>query len=205
MTIWERWAALGQRERVLAAGVGVLLLVVVVRYVGMAGFSGLSLSAGDDTWGQIQKIQNYRRVAARADAAKARGLELEKRYAAVQARLIAGATVTQAGAELQGRLSNLASSAGLNVLSSQLLKEEEIEGFRRVGVRLSLSGELDGVARLLSAIESGPVDMTVTLLEINRKLGATRRPIPGRPIPPSNVVQPLTATMEVKTVMQETL
>ena len=65
--------------------------------------------------------------------------------------------------------------------------------------------ELDGVARLLSAIESGPVDMAVTLLEINRKLGATRRPIPGRPIPPSNVVQPLTATMEVKTVMQETL
>jgi hypothetical protein len=98
----------------------------------------------------------------------------------------------------------MAGIAGLNVLSSQILKAEEDSGFRRVGVRLTLSGNLEGVVEMLYRIETGRTDIEVTLLEINRKLGASRRPTPSRPtaVRPSTQSAALTATMEVKTFMQ---
>jgi hypothetical protein len=74
---------------------------------------------------------------------------------------------------------------------------------------MTLSGELEGVTKMLSAIETGPADVAVTLLEINRKLGATRRPPTpsARPTTPpaAAAAATLTATLEVKTFMQESL
>jgi hypothetical protein len=102
----------------------------------------------------------------------------------------------------------MAADAELNVLSSQILREESHAGFRRVGVRLTLSGTLDGVTTLLSSIETGSSDLAVTLLEINRKLGASRRPPTTRSSAGVNApaeVAPLTATLEVKTYMRENL
>ncbi|HYC55574.1 MAG TPA: type II secretion system protein GspM, partial [Candidatus Binatia bacterium] len=121
-----------------------------------------------------------------------------------QSRLSSGATATQVAAELQGAIGTMAGNAGLNVLSSQILKEEDTDGFRRVGVRLTLSGSLDGVTRLLSAIEGGDKDMVVTHLEINRKLGTTRRPPTSRAgSPPEPTVAPLTVSLEVRTFMRQ--
>ncbi len=206
MTLRERWEALGKRERYLAVGTIVLALAVCVRVFGVSGVGELSLGDSDETWVQLQRIRNYRRVAGRAEAAKAEHASLVKRYGEAQARLIEGSTATQVGAELQGKLSNMASAAGLNVLSSLLLREEEEGGFRRVGVRLSLSGDLDGMAKLLSSIETGSLDLKVSLLELNRKLGAARRPTPGRPSSRTATnVSPLTATVEVKTFMKAAL
>jgi hypothetical protein len=205
MTLRERWAAFSARERYLIIGAIVATIIVVVRYSPVSGLGGLSAGGEDDQWVQVRKIENYNKILARSDAVDAEAAALKARFDHAQSRLIVGATPTQAGAELQGRLSSMAADAGLNVLSSQILKDEEVQTFRRVGVRLTLSGELEGVARMLAAIENSDVDLAVTLLEINRKLGATRRPttpIPGRA--PTPVTQsPLTATMEVKTFMRQ--
>ena len=203
MTLRERWAAFSPRERALIAGAVLATVLVLVRYSPLGSLANFSWGGSDDDrWVQVRKIENYHKILGRADSVQSNSVVLKQRYDQAQQRLISGETPTQIGAELQGRLSSLATEAGLNVLSSQILKEEEVEGFRRVGVRLTLSGELSGVARMLSSIESGDVDVAVTLLEINRKLGATRRPTTART--PTTIAQaPLTATLEVKTFMRQ--
>lgn len=206
MTLRERWAGFSPRERNLVLAAGLVALIVIIRYAPISRLTNISFGGEDDRWVQLQKISNYQKVVARADAAEERGKQLEARFAAAQSRLVPGETPTQVGAELQGRLSSMSADAGLNVLSSQILREEAHEGFRWVGVRLTLSGTLDGVTSLLSSIETGPSDLAVTLLEINRKLGASRRPTTGKTSAATPAVSsPLTATMEVKTFMRESL
>jgi len=204
VTLRERWAGFSTRERALIVGAIVVAVVVLVRYspIGSIG-SNISFGSDDDRWVQVRKIENFQKILARSNAVQSDSQALKMRYDRAQQRLIAGETPTQVGAELQGRLSSMATEAGLNVLSSQILKEEEAEGFRRVGVRLTLSGELQGVARMLASIEGGDVDVAVTLLEINRKLGATRRPPTSSRTPTSIAQAPLTATLEVKTFMRQ--
>jgi len=182
---------------------GACAVVVLAYYSPLSMIGSLSSQSGDDRWMTVRKIESYQKILSRTKAAEQRRDQLEARYKAAQQRLIKGATPTQVGAELQGRISSMAADSGLQVLSSQILKAEEYQGFRRVGVRLTLSGKLSGLSDLLSAIEVGPSDLAVTLLEINRKLGASRRPTPAR-ASTTAVSAPLTATMEVKTIMQET-
>ncbi len=208
MTLRERWEAFSTRERALIAVAVVVALVVVVRYVPIGGLSSLSAGSEDERWLEARRVRNYQKILSRREAIKRQAQQLQSRYQADQQRLIAGATPTQVAAELQGALSGMAGSAGLNVLSSQILREEEVGPFRRVGVRLTLSGTLEGVASLLTAIETGSYDLAVTFLEINRKLGASRRPVPSRT--PQRIgnrtiqpAPPLTATLVVKTFLRE--
>jgi hypothetical protein len=204
MTLRERWAAFSPRERYLVLGALAIALLVVIRYAPVPSFGSLT-SSGEENWVQLQKIENYQKILGRSDAAEKQLQELQERYDAARNRLVPGSTPTQVGAALQGKLSQMASDAGLNVLSSQILKDETYGDFRRVGVRMTLSGELDGVTKMLSAIETGPADVSVTLLEINRKLGASRRPPTARGAAPLSAAATLTATLEVKTFMQESL
>lgn len=206
MTLAERWEAFSQRERYLVIAAGALGLMALLYNSPLARLGDLSSGGGEDErWVQLQKIENYQKLLARSDAANERTSALRVRYNQNQQKLIEGETPTQVGAELQGRMSTLASDAGLNVLSSQIVKEDEVEPFRRVGVRITLSGTLEGVTRLLSSIESGTTALSVTHLEINRKLGASRRPPTRSGAASSVAVSPLTATMEVKTLMRQAL
>lgn len=209
MTLRERWAGFSPRERYLVMAAGATAFLVLVRYAPLPALTSLTAAGEEDTWVRLQKIENYQKILARSDAADRRAQELRERYDAAKSRLVPGETPTQVGAALQGRLSTMATDAGLNVLSSQILKDEQTAEFRRVGVRLTLSGELEGVTQMLSAIETGSSDLEVTLLEVNRKLGTTRRtPTPSSrsaATPPPVAAATLTATLEVKTFMQESL
>jgi len=204
MSLADRWNKFSRRERYLLGVAAAVALVVAAYYAATVPFADLSLDTEDATWVQIQKIKNYQRIISRFEGGENRSKILKLRYQQAQNRLIAGATPTQVGAQLQGMIGSMAAGAGLNVLSSQILKEEELEEFRRVGVRLTLSGNLEGIARLISSIETDRKDFVVTLLEINRKLGAKRRPTPTR-APTAFPVAPLTATMEVRTFLQAAL
>ncbi len=201
MTLRERFQSLSARERNLIAVAGLIAAVTLVYYGAKSGMPGPALEDDDALWIKHQKIQNYQRVVARGEAAKKRRAELEQRYREQQARLMSGATPTQVGAELQGLLSEYAGNAALNVLSSQILREEEKDGFRRVGVRMTLSGSLQGVAELLAAVEGDQRDLIVTHLEINRKLSSARRSSAARAA--GVAVSPLTVSVEVKTFMRD--
>ena len=201
MKLPERWTSLSKRERYLILAAVTVALAVAGRYAPFVPIISSEEQGPDATWVRMQKVKNFHRIIGRSDAVTARTRAIETRYKAAGKRLIEGVTPTQVGAELQGRLSQMAGDAGLNVLSSQILKPEDVEEFRRVGVRMTLSGELDGMARMVSSVESDRKDLAVTLLEINRKLGASRRPTPTRASSSKPPAAPLTATMEIKTLM----
>ncbi|MFP6610239.1 MAG: type II secretion system protein GspM [Deltaproteobacteria bacterium] len=201
MKLPERWTSLSKRERYLILAAVTVALAVAGRYAPFVPVISSEEQGPDATWVRMQKVKNFHRIIGRSDAVTARTRAIEIRYKAAGKRLIEGVTPTQVGAELQGRLSQMAGDAGLNVLSSQILKPEDVEEFRRVGVRMTLSGELDGMARMVSSVESDRKDLAVTLLEINRKLGASRRPTPTRASSSKPPAAPLTATMEIKTLM----
>jgi hypothetical protein len=204
MTLLERWNALSGRERALLGGALVIALIVVLRYASLPGDDDMEGGSVEAPWVQVAKIENYRRVLARAGAIERQTSEIEARLRAQQERLTEGATATQVAADLQGTVSSMAADAGLNVLSSQILKEEEVEGAKRVGVRLTLSGDLSGVAKLVAAVESGPKDLVVSHLEINRKLGSTRRPPTPAKTPDQQTPQPpLTVSVEIRTFMRQ--
>lgn len=203
MTLMERWNALSGRERNLVIGAGVVAVLVVLRYGSLPSGDDGETASMDASWVQVAKIENYRRVLAREAAVEKQTSEIEARLAAQQERLAAGATATQVAAELQGTVSSMAAEAQLNVLSTQILKEEDADGARRVGVRLTLSGEVAGVAKLIESIEGGAKDLMVTHLEINRKLGSTRRPsVASRTAEPASQ-PPLTVSVEVKSFMRQ--
>ena len=201
MKLPERWTSLSKRERYLILAAVTVALAVAGRYAPFVPMISSEEQGPDATWVRMQKVKNFHRIIGRSDAVTARTRAIETRYKAAGKRLIEGVTPTQVGAELQGRLSQMAGDAGLNVLSSQILKPEDVEEFRLVGVRMTLSGELDGMARMVSSVESDRKDLAVTLLEINRKLGASRRPTPTRASSSKPPAAPLTATMEIKTLM----
>ena len=124
MTLAERWEAFSQRERYLLIAAGALGLMALLYNSPLAKLGDLSSGSGEDErWVQLQKIENYQKLLARSDAANERTAALRARYNQNQQKLIEGETPTQVGAELQGRISTLASDAGLNVLSSQIVKE----------------------------------------------------------------------------------
>ncbi len=204
MTPAERWSALSGRERALVGGAVLVAVLVLARYASLSGDEDLEGSGTVDApWVQVAKIENYRRVVAHSAAIQKQTAEIEARLKAQQERLTGGATATQVAAELQGAVSSMAASAGLNVLSSQILKEEEVEGSKRVGVRLTLSGEIEGVAQLIASIESGEKDLQVSHLEINRKLGSTRRPPSRTAAQDTGAQQALTVSVEIKTFMRQ--
>jgi type II secretory pathway component PulM len=203
VTLRERWEALSGRERGLVGGALVLALLVVAYYGVQPGEEEIESGSVDAPWVQVARIENYRRVLAHSAAVEKQTAEIESRLKAQQERLTSGATPNQVAAELQGAVSTMANDAGLNVLSSQILKEEEVDGSKRVGVRLTLSGELEGVARLIQAIESGQKDMLVSHLEINRKLGSTRRPTTTKTPAADTAQPPLTVSVEVRSFMRQ--
>jgi type II secretory pathway component PulM len=203
VTLRERWEGLSGRERGLLGGAVVLALLVFAYYGTGPAEEEFESGSVDAPWVQVARIEAYRRLIAHSSAIEKQTAEIEARLKTQQERLTAGATANQVAAELQGSVSTMANDAGLNVLSSQILKEEEVEGSKRVGVRLTLSGELEGVARLIAAIESGPKDMLVSHLEINRKLGSTRRPTPAKGTPADQAQPPLTVSVEVRSFMRQ--
>lgn len=206
MTPLERFQALSPRERNLLGGAVLMTVLVLARYASLPSGDEFDAGPADAPWVQVAKIENYRRVLSHSAAVEEQTAEIAKRLEAQQSRLTGGATATQVAAELQGAVSAMASTAGLNVLSSQILKEEEVDGFKRVGVRLTLSGDLEGIAKLVASIEGGDKDLVVSHLEINRKLGSQRRPTTStsKAAPAADTSQPaLTVSIEVKSFLRQ--
>jgi hypothetical protein len=102
--------------------------------------------------------------------------------------LLPGSTPAVAAAQLQGDLSGLAAAMGGEITTVQILEPEAAAPFVRIGLRLSLSGDMATVRDFLYAVETREPMLIVRRMDLN-VAAATDNQSPENP--------PLAATFEV--------
>ena len=115
-----------------------------------------------------EELERAMRFLAAKETLRAERDDLKKRLTQAKARLLPGGTATLGAAALQERANALAADKGITVQSTQVMKEEVLEPFRKVAVRLTLSGELKPLADFVSGIEYGQ-QLTVPYIEVSRR------------------------------------
>jgi hypothetical protein len=169
---------------VLAAfGIGVvtLLYYAMVRPV-IAYRKGVAVEIADG----LEQLERDTHFLGAVDTFRAERAELKKKLEQAKTRLLPGNNGTLGAAALQERTNAVASEKGIAVQSTQVMREEAAPPFRKVALRLTLSGELKPLTELLSALEFGQ-QLQVPFVEITR-----RGVVPGQKGP-----RTLQATVEV--------
>jgi len=122
-----------------------------------------------------QSLPHYRAAAEGLPGLRAQAEELRKAESANPITLD-GASDPIASANLQGRIPDLAKSAGATIDSMEALAPENQESYRRIGLRIAVSGEYGAVVHLLAAIEKETPPLVLRNLQIR---GTTRRTGPS--------------------------
>jgi len=182
------------RQQRLYIGLGVLLLLVVGRF-SLTWFLDFRATLKDDVRMSSQRLATARRLAQRAPATQKEFESLKARYQATVAELVPGDTPTLAAAALQERVSALASEKKVSVQTTQVLKDEALGPFRQVSLRVTASGELHDLADFLTALEYGPLRVTIPFIELSRRGAMVRKGGVGRTV---------SATIQVAGVVQGT-
>ena len=83
------------------------------------------------------------------------------------------AALTRFGFNLQSHIAELAASAGVTVASTESLPVETRGGYRRIGLRFTLSGVYEALLKLIAKLEGTSPPLVVENLHIH---GVLRRP-----------------------------
>lgn len=182
------------RQQRLYLGLAVVLLLVVGRFA-TTWFLDFRATVKDDVRLSAQRLATARRLAQRAPETKKEFETLQARYQATVAELVPGDTPTLAAAALQERVSALASEKKVSVQTTQVLKDEPLGTFRQVSLRITASGELHDLADFLTALEYGPLRVSIPFIELSRRGAMVRKQGVGRTV---------SATIQVSGVVQGT-
>lgn len=107
-----------------------------------------------------------RAVAAELPQLQARAAEL-RRSADTQHITLDGASDALASAGLQSRLEGLAAAAGVAIASTEVVPAEPRAEYRRIGLRIAVSGSYDSIVKLLGAIETTSPPLILDSLQIH--------------------------------------
>lgn len=188
----ERWAQFSGRERRLIGAAGGVLALFLVHLLVISPFLSYRQDLQDEIAGHREKIENGKAYLARtADITRQRD-QLQKLYQQVHAQLVAGDTPTLAAANLQNTLHSLASEKGVEIQSTQVMRDDAVGEFRRIAVRITVTGDLKPVADFLAGVEHGQTRVSIPFLEISRR-GAVLR---------GKAARALSATLEVTAFLQ---
>jgi Tfp pilus assembly protein PilO len=119
------------------------------------------------TEGQDQ-LKRSVRIVRSAESLRAERESLEKKLVQARQRLLPGRGATLGAAALQERANALAAEKGVTVQSTQVMKDEDLDPYRKVSIRLTLSGELRPFAELVSALEYDQ-QLSIPFVEVNRR------------------------------------
>ena len=192
--IWQRLAA---RERVLA-GVALLALVLVaVRYGIVEPYLEYTAHLEEEIEQEAQRLGKMQRQHGRREQITTQVNILRQRFQEMRHHLIPGGTPALAAAHLQEKIQTLAGASGLELVTTQVMRDETVGEFRKIAVQVTLRGELPAVADFVAGVEYGDWLLAVTTLEVRSTYNLRVRPKEG----PRN---PLTITLEVGGVMQGT-
>ncbi len=188
----ERWARFSPRERRLIGAAGGVLALFLVHLLVISPFLAYRQDLQDEIAGHREKIENGKAYLARtADITRERD-QLQKLYQQVRSQLVPGDTPTLAAANLQNTLHSLAGEKGVEIQSTQVMRDETVGEFHRIAVRITVTGDLKQVADFLAGVEHGPTRVAIPFLEISRR-GAVLR---------GKTARALSATIEVNAFLQ---
>ena len=187
-----RWARLSPRERGLIAAAGAVLGLLVLRFVVLSPFLAYRESLREEITSHREMLENDRAYLARAGEVTKNLELLRARSAETRTHLVLGDTPTLAAASLQDVLHSLAAEKGINIQSTQVMREDTVGEFRRIAVRITVTGELRPLADFLSGVEYGPRHVSLPYVEISRR-GAVLR---------GQSARTLAATIEVSAFLQ---
>jgi len=156
------------------------LLALAILCLVLGGVYLLLISPVIDLYSEREAtLADRRMLAPRLSAAAAELPELRARLAELQAAattrdiVIDGASDAIAAANLQSRIEELASSAGVTIGSTEGLAAENRGGYRRIGLRLAISGDYDGIIKLLAAIETTAPPLVLSNVQFHGVLRPT--------------------------------
>ena len=188
----ERWAQFSGRERRLIGAAGGVLALFLVHLLVISPFLSYRQDLQDEIADHRDKIANGKAYLARtSDITKQRD-QLQKLYQQVHAQLVPGDTPTLAAANLQNTLHGLASEKGVEIQSTQVMRDDTVGEFRRIAVRITVTGDLKQVADFLAGVEHGQTRVSIPFIEISRR-GAVLR---------GKAARALSATLEVTAFLQ---
>ncbi len=195
MRLKQFWQRLSARERVLAGAALLALLLLLVRYGIVEPYLAYTARLEEEIEQEVQRVAKMQRQRGRREQIATQVNVLRQRFQETRQRLIPGGTPALASAHLQERIQTLASQRGLEVATTQVMRDEAMGEFRKIAVQVTLRGELPAVADFVSGVEYGDWLLAVTTLEVRSTYNLRVQPREG----PRN---PLTITLEVGGVMQ---
>ncbi|HEV8713601.1 MAG TPA: type II secretion system protein GspM [Candidatus Binatia bacterium] len=195
MRLKQLWQRLSARERILAGTVLLALLLVVVRYGIVEPYLTYTAHLEEEIEQEAQRVAKMQRQRSRREQIAIQVNALRQHFREMRQRLIPGGTPALAAAHLQERIQTLASQSGLELVTTQVMRDEAVGEFRKIAVQVTLRGELPAVADFVAGVEYGDWLLAVMTLEVRSTYNLRMRPREG----PRN---PLTITLEVGGVMQ---
>jgi general secretion pathway protein M len=124
-------------------------------------------------------LEDQRMLAPRLEAAAAALPALRARIANLHTAqrslkvTLDGASDAIASANLESRIEALAASAGATIGSTESLPAATVSGYRRIGLRLVVSGPYETLVKLLATVETATPPLVVDNLQVH---GVLRRP-----------------------------
>lgn len=141
----------GLRGRILALSL-LALLPAMFALVCVPPVLGLYEARQDRVEERVQLAQRYRALAGALPAL--RKAEKTWRDRSGGDLLLAGSSDALAAAALQSALKDMADDAGAELSSSQSLPTRAADNFRRIGIRIVLTGNLESLVGVLRQIET---------------------------------------------------
>lgn len=166
----RRWyQSHGERDRriilgvAIAVGLSLVYLGVVEPIIDYRKAVAEEIAEGQD------RLEQAERFVGALESLRAERDDLKLKLDQARGRLLPGTTGAIGAAALQERVNAVAGARGVTVQSTQVMREEDMDPFRKVSVRLTLSGELKQFAGFLSDLEYGPQALRVPFMEISRR------------------------------------
>jgi len=166
----RRWyQSHGERDRrimlgvAIAVGLSLVYLVVVEPIVDYRRSVAEEIAEGHD------RLEQAERFVGALDSLRTERDDLKQKLDQARTRLLPGASGAIGAAALQERVNTVAGTRGITVQSTQVMREEDVPPFKKVSVRLTLSGELKQFAGFLADIEYGPQALRVPFMEVSRR------------------------------------
>jgi general secretion pathway protein M len=194
MRLVQLWQRLSARERLLAGFAGLALVLVVVRYGIVGPYLDYTASLEETIEQEWQRVFKMEHQSTRTGNINERLNLLRQRFQSTWQKLIPGATPSVAAANLQERVRTLASQNGLDLVTTQVMRDEAVGEFRKATVQVTLRGELPAVANFLAGVEYGDWRLAVSTLDLRSSYTPRLAQAGNR--------GPLTITVEVGGIMQ---